>query len=147
MSASRAKTASGRRALSLFRALGQLCAKALVDGRVLDLPFSRPFYRLAVGKERDLMLADAIEIDAAMARSLMNLKKVADEKRAIQDRSDLGEQDKRERIERIRVGGQMSFEDMCLPFTLPGHPDIELKVIFERIDEYHWNHALWLLVL
>lgn len=40
----------------MFSLLGKLVAKALQDGRVLDLPFSKAFYKLILGKVRNLFI-------------------------------------------------------------------------------------------
>lgn len=51
-------------AASHFRLLGRAVAKALQDGRLLDLPLSPVFYRLALGRRCDLY--DIRGLDAAL---------------------------------------------------------------------------------
>ncbi|KAK2455061.1 E3 ubiquitin-protein ligase UPL4 [Trifolium repens] len=102
-----------------FFLLGQVVAKALQDGRVLDLHFSKAFYKLILGKE--LCLYDIQSLDPELGRVLHEFQALVNRKFCLESvyegNSEL-EQGLSFRDSRI--------EDLCLDFTLPGYPDIVL---------------------
>ncbi|KAK7393587.1 hypothetical protein VNO78_22145 [Psophocarpus tetragonolobus] len=102
-----------------FFLLGQVVAKALQDGRILDLHFSKAFYKLILGKE--LSLYDIQSLDPGLGRVLLEFQALVIRKKIMESVS----------------GGNSEFqyglsfrdtriEDLCLDFTLPGYPDIVL---------------------
>ncbi|KAJ3178773.1 Ubiquitin fusion degradation protein 4 [Geranomyces variabilis] len=111
----------GKRALALFQALGTFVAKALLDSRLIDLPFSPIFLEMVVGEEEEeeTALEHAVgpsgrsaaefhlvrHIDPALYKALLGLKKYASGTPSL-------------------CGARI--EDLCLDFTLPGYPHIEL---------------------
>ncbi|KAJ3146919.1 Ubiquitin fusion degradation protein 4 [Geranomyces variabilis] len=111
----------GKRALALFQALGTFVAKALLDSRLIDLPFSPIFLEMVVGEEEaeETALEYAVgpsgrsaaefhlvrHIDPALYKALLGLKKYASGTPSLS-------------------GARI--EDLCLDFTLPGYPHIEL---------------------
>ncbi|KAL9426451.1 hypothetical protein AB3S75_033269 [Citrus x aurantiifolia] len=105
--------------LKKFVLLGQVVAKALQDGRVLDLPFSKAFYKLILGKE--LSLYDIQSFDRELGRTLLEFEAIAYRKKHLESTSE----------ERSTFGLESCFrntrvEDLCLDFTLPGYPDYVL---------------------
>ncbi|KAL2323294.1 hypothetical protein Fmac_027673 [Flemingia macrophylla] len=102
-----------------FYLLGQIVAKALQDGRILDLHFSKAFYKLILGKE--LSLYDIQFLDPGLG-------KVLQEFQALVIRKDI--------MESVNGGNpglqyglifrDTRIEDLCLDFSLPGYPDIVL---------------------
>lgn len=106
--------ASDRR-LRNFRLLGRVIAKAIQDGRLLDLPLSAAFYRLLLGKQLDLL--DVSSFDPALGATLLSLRAVADAARALRARGAPEAE-----IEALEVNGAR-VSDLCLSFTLPGSPD------------------------
>ncbi|KAJ4704835.1 E3 ubiquitin-protein ligase UPL4 [Melia azedarach] len=102
-----------------FVLLGQVVAKALQDGRVLDLPFSKAFYKLILGKE--LSLYDIQSFDAGLGRTLLEFQALVNRKKYSESLS--GENstvDLESCFRNTRV------EDLYLDFTLPGYPDYVL---------------------
>ncbi|KAK7267606.1 hypothetical protein RIF29_20284 [Crotalaria pallida] len=102
-----------------FFLLGQVVAKALQDGRVLDLHFSKAFYKLILGK--DLSLYDIQPLDPGLGRVLQEFQALVNRKKFLESgcgRSSDFEYGLSFRDTRI--------EDLCLDFTLPGYPDIIL---------------------
>ncbi|KAJ3161978.1 Ubiquitin fusion degradation protein 4 [Geranomyces michiganensis] len=111
----------GKRALSLFQALGTFVAKALLDSRLIDLPFSPIFLEMVVGEEeeKESALEHAVgpcgrsaaefhlvrHIDPALYKALLDLKKYSAGTPSLS-------------------GARI--EDLYLDFTLPGYPHIEL---------------------
>ena len=72
--------------LERFRFLGTLLAKALLDGRLVSLPLSRPFYKALCGVP--IVAADLSDIDPDKARHLAHLHKVAQQNRAAENLED-----------------------------------------------------------
>ncbi|GMI80035.1 ubiquitin-protein ligase 4 [Hibiscus trionum] len=106
--------------LQKFFLLGQIVAKAIQDGRVLDVPFSKAFYKLILGQ--DLSLFDIQSFDPELGRTLLEFHAIVNRKRHLEfvsvEKSSL-EQDLCFRDTRI--------EDLCLDFALPGYPDYVLS--------------------
>ncbi|KAL2346042.1 hypothetical protein Fmac_000042 [Flemingia macrophylla] len=110
-----------------FRLLGRVMAKALQDGRLLDLPLSVAFYKLVLGQ--DLDLHDILFIDAEVGKTLQELNALVCRKHYIES-----------------IGGSYTdttvnlhfrgspIEDLCLDFTLPGYPEYTLKPGDEIVD-------------
>ena len=96
--------------LQHFSLLGRTVAKALQDGRMLDMALSPVFYRLALGRRVDLY--DVRRFDPALGASIEKLIAACAAHEAPGD-----------------VGAAMSLlvdgcpvEDLCLSFELPGYP-------------------------
>ncbi|XAR69030.1 Ubiquitin--protein ligase [Bertholletia excelsa] len=102
-----------------FILLGQFVAKALQDGRVLDIPFSKAFYKLMLGRE--LTLYDIHSFDPELARALLEFEAVVERKRYLESVS--GENST---FELNSIFRNTTIGDLCLDFTLPGYPDFIL---------------------
>ncbi|CAH1441958.1 unnamed protein product [Lactuca virosa] len=94
-----------------FVLLGQVVAKALHDGRVLDIPFSKAFYKLILGKE--LTVYDIQSFDAGLGKTLIEFQALVERKK---------------NLERFGKNSEFEFrgskiQDLHLDFTLPGYPD------------------------
>ncbi|KAJ7196000.1 hypothetical protein O6H91_Y509500 [Diphasiastrum complanatum] len=118
--------------LEHFRLLGRTMAKALQDGRLLDLPLSVPFYKLVLRQELDLY--DIKFIDPELGSSLQEMQVLVRRKHNL-DAASEHTSDLYFRNSRI--------EDLCLDFTLPGYPEYELvqggsniMVNLENLEEY-----------
>ncbi|KAM0865193.1 hypothetical protein ACQ4PT_043424 [Festuca glaucescens] len=105
--------------IEYFRLVGRVMAKALQDGRLLDLPLSTAFYKLILGQELDLY--DILSFDAEFGKILQELQILVERKRFLESCSSNNQQ-----IEDLCFRGA-SVEDLCLDFTLPGYPDYVLK--------------------
>jgi E3 ubiquitin-protein ligase TRIP12 len=109
-------TEMGSKRFILFKALGTLVAKALLDSRVLDMPFSPTFIEMAVFGHASVQSMTAIaNLDPSLHKSLSLLNEFIQQKNQQQEKDS----------STIRIQGA-SIEDLCLDFTLPGYPDIEL---------------------
>lgn len=49
--------------INLFKTLGQFMAKAMLDFRIIDLPFSAAFFKVAIGHEQPSMSLVAVSLD------------------------------------------------------------------------------------
>ncbi|GLT72296.1 hypothetical protein SLA2020_442450 [Shorea laevis] len=102
-----------------FVLLGQVVAKSLQDGRVLDLHFSEAFYKIILGQE--LTLYDIQSLDPELGRTLLEFQALVNRKKfleSVNEENSPPEFDLCFRDARI--------EDLCLDFTLPGYPDYVL---------------------
>ncbi|KAL3613951.1 E3 ubiquitin-protein ligase upl3 [Castilleja foliolosa] len=110
--------------IDYFRMLGRVMAKALQDGRLLDLPISSAFYKLVLGQELDLY--DIISFDAELGTTLQELA-------ALVKRKEYLEAVRRYNPEELRFRGA-SIDDLCFDFSLPGYPEYILKPGNEYVD-------------
>ncbi|XP_076931834.1 E3 ubiquitin-protein ligase UPL3-like [Bidens hawaiensis] len=108
-----------------FRLLGRVMAKALQDGRLLDLPLSPAFYKLVLGQELDLH--DISLFDGEFGKTLQELQALVSRKQYLESIHDQNE------ILNLRFRG-VPLEDLCLDFTLPGYPEYVLKTGDDDVD-------------
>ncbi|TYH85881.1 hypothetical protein ES332_D01G003200v1 [Gossypium tomentosum] len=113
--------------IEYFRLVGRVMAKALQDGRLLDLPLSTSFYKLVLGEELDLH--DIPSFDSEFGKILLELHLIVCQKKYLELMGD----DSGDAIADLRFRGA-PIEDLCLDFTLPGHPDYILKPGDETVD-------------
>ena len=114
-----AVVAQRARAAEVFKLLGRTLAKALQDCRLMDLPLSYVFYRVALGKPLDIL--DISRIDPHLGRSLDKMKEAL---RSYRDALSSPTYSP-ERPPVLLVDG-LRLCDLCLSFTLPGQPSYEL---------------------
>ncbi|CAN1274896.1 E3 ubiquitin-protein ligase UPL4 [Linum perenne] len=119
-----------------FVLLGQFVAKALQDGRVLDLPFSKAFYKLILDQE--LNICDIPSFDPELGRTLLEFQALVKRKKLLE--SGVGDNSSAHFDACFR---NTRIEDLCLDFTLPGYPDYALDanehskmVTIENLEEY-----------
>ncbi|KAL5066522.1 hypothetical protein RYX36_028259 [Vicia faba] len=117
-----------------FRLLGRVMAKALQDGRLLDLPLSVAFYKLILGQLLDLH--DIVFVDAELGKTLQELNAIVRRKHHTKS---IGANSKDANADFVFRGTQI--EDLCLDFTLPGYPEYILKpgddiVDINNLEEY-----------
>jgi E3 ubiquitin-protein ligase TRIP12 len=103
-------------------------AKALQDGRLLDLPLSTAFYKLVLGQ--DLDLHDILSFDTELGKHLQELHALVCRKKHLES---TGGDSSHDAIVDLRFRGAL-IEDLCLDFTVPGYPDYVLKVGDETVD-------------
>ncbi|KAA8546106.1 hypothetical protein F0562_020443 [Nyssa sinensis] len=106
--------------IEYFRLVGRVMAKALQDGRLLDLPLSTAFYKLVLGQELDLH--DILSFDTEFGKILLELQALVCRKHYLES---VGGHNGDE-IADLRFRGA-PIEDLCLDFTLPGYQDYILR--------------------
>ncbi|XP_047978352.1 E3 ubiquitin-protein ligase UPL4 [Salvia hispanica] len=118
-----------------FSLLGQIVSKALQDGRILDLPFSKAFYKIILGKELDLY--DIQTFDPALGRTLLEFLALIERNKYLISHPEENVHDFDVRLRSTKI------EDLCLDFTLPGYPDYALNsesqskmVNLHNLEEY-----------
>ncbi|MQL95161.1 hypothetical protein Taro_027824 [Colocasia esculenta] len=122
--------------IEYFRLLGRVMAKALQDGRLLDLPLSTAFYKLVLGQELDLH--DILSFDPDFGKIFQEMQVLVYRKQYLEAQAGHNQQ----------AIGDLCFrdapiEDLCLEFTLPGYPEYVLKegaesavVDIHNLEEY-----------
>ncbi|GAB4856730.1 E3 ubiquitin-protein ligase upl4 [Ancistrocladus abbreviatus] len=118
-----------------FVLLGQIVAKALQDGRVLDIPFSTAFYKLILGKE--LSLYDIALFDPELGKTLLEFQAIVNRQKLTKSASGQIASEPNSGFRDSRI------EDLCLDFSLPGYPDYLLgseadhaMVTIDNLEEY-----------
>lgn len=135
---------NGERILHLFKILGKFVARSMIDSRIIDIHLNSTFFRigdtLASGVRPSLGAVKAV--DPGLARSLKIIKKFSSSKKEIDEDPNRTAAQKVTDTERIRFDN-MTLDDLCLDFTLPGYPGIELeeggmhkRVTMENVDDY-----------
>ncbi|KAJ8620901.1 hypothetical protein MRB53_029430 [Persea americana] len=99
-----------------FLLLGQVVAKAIKDRRVMDVPFSKAFYKLIL--EQDLDIYDINSFDPELGRTLLEFQALVERKRTMESVSGKNTTSKSD----LHFRGTR-IEDLCLDFSLPGYND------------------------
>ncbi|CAN6332780.1 unnamed protein product [Urochloa humidicola] len=122
-----------------FHLLGQVVAKAIKDGRILDIPFSKAFYKLILGQE--LNIYDIQSFDSELAISLMEFQAIACRRRYAESKL----------TRDCQIVSDLTYrgcriEDLALDFALPGYPDYRLSsgsrsdsLNVDNLEEYVHN--------
>ncbi|EMR09222.1 hypothetical protein PNEG_02558 [Pneumocystis murina B123] len=127
---------------SLFKVLGKLIARSMLDSRIVDILINPMFFRIASGtNEVKLSIESISEIDKDLANSLYFLMQFDIAKKKILNKN-ICEKEQELRLNDIRIQ-DVSVEDLSLNFTLPGFPNIylvsnghEKSVTIHNIGEY-----------
>jgi len=135
-----------------FNFVGKFIAKAVLDNRMVDLPFSLPFYRWLLREESTLTSQDLRNIDPTIASTVSQLEGIVRKKRRLEEDAKLTPSEKQLRLKNLTMDG-CPVEDLGLDFTLPGYPNIELMkggkdvtVTLENLAQYVKLVSHWLLI-
>uniref|UniRef100_A0A804PS09 HECT domain-containing protein n=2 Tax=Zea mays TaxID=4577 RepID=A0A804PS09_MAIZE len=122
--------------LQKFKLLGNLVVRAVLDGRILDIPLSKAFYKIMLEQELDMY--DILSFDPELGRTVIEFQALVSRKNFLETSSE----------ESNPTAADLSYknvklEDLCLDFTLPGNPEYELvpggsekMVTLDSLDEY-----------
>ncbi|EQL02831.1 HECT-domain-containing protein [Ophiocordyceps sinensis CO18] len=135
---------NGERILHLFKMLGKFVARSMIDSRIIDIHLNPTFFRIGDGPSTGVKpsLGAVKMVDPGLARSLKVIKKFSLAKKEID------EDPSRSPAQKVAdttdlVVDNVRLEDLCLDFTLPGYPSIELgvngshkRVTIENVDSY-----------
>lgn len=109
-----------------FNFFGRFVAKALIDKRQIDLPFSPVFWKLVLNQP--VTLLDLVKVDKSLGQTLIDLQEMLIKCRT-------------RKAKAIFKG--VSLENLGLVFTLPGFDEIELKpsgkncyLNLDNVEEY-----------
>ncbi|PKA51906.1 E3 ubiquitin-protein ligase UPL4 [Apostasia shenzhenica] len=103
-----------------FFLLGQFIAMAIKDGRILDITFSRSFYKLMLHQE--LGIYDIQSFDPELGKTLLEFQALCYRKRFLESAYKDNLKDDADLCFR-----STKIEDLCLDFTLPGYTDYALS--------------------
>nr|XP_018917455.1 PREDICTED: E3 ubiquitin-protein ligase TRIP12 isoform X1 [Bemisia tabaci]XP_018917456.1 PREDICTED: E3 ubiquitin-protein ligase TRIP12 isoform X1 [Bemisia tabaci] len=132
-----------------FRFIAKFMAKALMDSRMLDIPFSISFYRWLLGQEACLTLSDLAHVAPDIYKTLAQLENIVQQKLRIESNTSLSTAEQTKQINSLHLDG-CAIEDLGLDFTLPGYSSIELRkggrdipVTIHNVEQYiklvtHW---------
>ncbi|XP_048518529.1 E3 ubiquitin-protein ligase TRIP12 isoform X1 [Dendroctonus ponderosae] len=109
---------------SKFRFLGKFMARAVMDSRMLDLPFSLTFYRWLLGHEHCLTLADLKHVSPDIYSTIRKMQDVVRARDEILQNSALTEEEQSELVEKLEFDGCL-IDDLGLVFVVPGY-NVEL---------------------
>ncbi|EEY21800.1 E3 ubiquitin-protein ligase UPL3 [Verticillium alfalfae VaMs.102] len=145
LSADEAASANGERICQLFKTLGKFVARSMIDSRIIDLNFNPTFFRITDGASISGIkpsLGAVKVVDPGLARSLKTIKKFSIAKKEIDEDPTRTPAQKVADTEAIVID-DVRLEDLCLDFTLPGYPEIELvangshvRVTMDNVDSY-----------
>ncbi|EGY14318.1 ubiquitin fusion degradation protein [Verticillium dahliae VdLs.17] len=145
LSADEAASANGERICQLFKTLGKFVARSMIDSRIIDLNFNPTFFRITDGASISGIkpsLGAVKVVDPGLARSLKTIKKFSLAKKEIDEDPTRTPAQKVADTEAIVID-DVRLEDLCLDFTLPGYPEIELvangshvRVTMDNVDSY-----------
>ncbi|KAH6685036.1 hypothetical protein F5X68DRAFT_210549 [Plectosphaerella plurivora] len=128
-----ATTANGERIMQSFKMLGKFVARSMIDSRIIDLNFNPIFFRIgdvaSTGVKPSLGAVKTIKM-FSLAKKAIDEDPNRTAAQKVVDTQDIV-------IDGVRL------EDLCLDFTLPGYPEIELvpggshaKVTIDNVDSY-----------
>lgn len=128
--------------LSVFDALGRFLARAILDGRLLDMSFNKCFLMWLINQEGLFDLSHVKLVDESLWKSLTKLITVCEQFDTVREDATIDASTRATQLAACTLDG-CSIEDLCLSFTLPGHDDIELceggatkDVTLENLREY-----------
>jgi len=139
---------------SKFLFLGKFIAKAVLDNRMIDLPFSAPFYTWLLHGEQSLSSSrgDLHHIDPTIASTVSQLEGIVRKKRRLEEDTKISPTERQAKLKDLTMDG-CPVEDLGLDFTLPGYPNIELRkggkdmmVTLDNLGQYVKLVSHWLLI-
>ncbi|CAN6336164.1 unnamed protein product [Urochloa humidicola] len=121
--------------LQKFKLLGHLVVRAVLDGRILDIPLSKAFYKIMLEQELDIY--DIPSFDPELGKILIEFKALVNRKKFLETSSRASNPSAVVSYKNVKL------EDLCLDFTLPGSPEYELipggskkMVTLDSLKEY-----------
>ncbi|CAN6358366.1 unnamed protein product [Urochloa humidicola] len=121
--------------LQKFKLLGHLVVRAVLDGRILNIPLSKAFYKIMLEQELDIY--DIPSFDPELGKTLIEFKALVNRKKFLETSS------RTSNPTAVLSYKNMKVEDLCLDFTLPGSPEYELipggsqkMVTLDSLEEY-----------
>jgi len=148
-------TTTGRKLLKIFNCLGIFVAKAMLDFRTIDLPLNTYFVKLIKDNVNNLDFSELYclssnknylemglkiieQVDPPLVNSLSQIMKYSNVKKEIYSNTSLSPDELHTMVQNIKID-DTSIQDLCLDFTLPGYPDIELVENGSEVEVTNWN--------
>ena len=143
-----------KRSKQVLRTIGKLMAKSMLDGRLMDLNFSKALYKCMFAQAdcgQYLKLSDIKYVMPSLSKFIEGMVDIMKETHLIKADSSLTSDQRSERISSLMYDG-CHLEDLCINFTVPGFPEIEMieggsniTLAAENVDDYLSLLAWWLL--
>ena len=95
-----------------------------MDNRMIDLPFSQPFYQWLLSEETSFDVADLKGIDPDIAKTVTHLQGIVHKKVKLDSDRALSATERQDQMSQLTMDG-CPVEDLGLDFTLPGYPNID----------------------
>jgi len=144
-----------RKLLKLYNCLGIFVAKAMLDFRTIDLPLNTYFVKLIKDNVNNLDFSELYclssnknylemglkiieQVDPPLVNSLNQIMKYSNLKKEIYSNTSLSPDELHTMVQNIKIDDS-TIQDLCLDFTLPGYPDIELIENGSEVDVTNWN--------
>ena len=133
----------GEKILQLFKMLGKFVARSMIDSRIIDINFNPIFFRIGDESSGVRPSLGAVKaVDPMLAKALTLIKKFAIAKKEIDEDPNRTAAQKVADTEKVAINNT-KIDDLCLDFTLPGFPEIELvpngaqiSLSMENVDLY-----------
>lgn len=133
----------GEKILQLFKMLGKFVARSMIDSRIIDINFNPIFFRIGDDTSGVRPSLGAVKaVDPMLAKALKLIKKFANARKEIDEDPNRTPAQKVADTEQVVIDNT-KIEDLCLDFTLPGFPGIELvpngaqtSLAMENVDLY-----------
>ena len=112
----------------VMRSIGVIIAKSIIEKHRMNVNFSSAFYkclRAASADTQTLTLNDMKDVMPNVYKFVSTLVDALREKWSIRADESLTEEEQKLQVSNITCDG-CSFEDLCINFTIPGFPDIEM---------------------
>ena len=142
------------RSKNILVATGKLMAKALIDNMLMDLNFSNALYKYLIegdNRVQCLNLSDLKDVMPSLVKFVDGLVSLNKEAERTKSDSSLTAKEQQDALSNLKYDG-CPFEDLCINFTVPGYPDIEMveggaeKLLTgDNIEEYLQLITWWLL--
>lgn len=128
-----------------LKAIGRVIARCIKDEKEIDFNFSKAFYKRLFAvptASQELALSDLNDVMPHVYVFVTKLLDILNKKFEIERDELLSFEERRKAISEISFDGS-SFEDLCINFTIPGFPEIEMKeggedifLTIENVEEY-----------
>ena len=126
--------------LKLFKLLGFIIGRAIVDDRLLDIPLSKVFWNLALDKP--ILFKNIKIIDSNLYKTLNDFINLINEKKAYIKKNNIEQIDKIN-FDDIILYNNCKLSELDIYFIFPGYNNIELKengndilLTMNNIEEY-----------
>lgn len=135
-----------------FVFLGKFIAKAVLDNRMIDVPFGPPFYQWLLRDEKTLTTRDLLNIDPTIANTVSQLEGIVHKKRKLEEDEKISANERQIQLQALTMDG-CPIEDLGLDFTVPGYPNVELRkggkdmsVTLDNLHSYVKLVSHWMLL-
>lgn len=107
----------------IYKLMGQVIARAILDDRLVEIPFNPIFWKLVLCKP--ISLEDYCKVDAQYGSIVLGLQEICNQKWLIEQDTTCTPQMKAQKMRELKFKGAR-VEDLGLTFTFPSDQTIEL---------------------